>query len=146
MMLISVSWPSVDSRRRGLVKRLLLADDNRDMLTALDQMLRQEFLIVGALSSGVSVLAQVNDLNPDIILLDVSLGDLSGFQVARCLRHRGCPSNIVFLSVHENPEFLQAAVDLGVSGYVFKSRISRDLLHALQAVAMGGQFFSDAKA
>jgi DNA-binding NarL/FixJ family response regulator len=128
------------------VMKLLLADDNPDMLMALTHLLRKEFLIVGALSSGASVLAQVDDLNPDIILLDVSLGDLSGFQVAERLRHRACPSKIVFLSVHENPEFLRAAVDLGASGYVFKSQISRDLLHALLAVAMGGQFFPNSKA
>jgi DNA-binding NarL/FixJ family response regulator len=115
------------------------------MLTALAQLLRREFLIVGELSSGASVLAQVDALNPDIILLDVSLGDLSGFQVAERLRQLTCPSKIVFLSIHENPEFLQAAVDVGASGYVFKSQISRDLLHALQSVAMGIQFFSDSE-
>jgi DNA-binding NarL/FixJ family response regulator len=127
------------------VIKLLLADDKPDMLAALAQLLRGEFLIVGALSSGTSVLAQVDTLNPDIILLDVSLGDLSGFQVAERLRQLTCPSKIVFLSIHENPEFLQAAVDVGASGYVFKSQISRDLLHALQSVAMGIQFFSDSE-
>jgi DNA-binding NarL/FixJ family response regulator len=127
------------------VIRLLLADDKPDMLTALAQLLRPEFLIVGELCSGTSVLAQVDALNPDIILLDVSLGDLSGFQVAERLRQLTWPSKIVFLSIHENPEFLQAAVDLGASGYVLKSQISRDLLHALQSVAMGRQFFSESE-
>jgi DNA-binding NarL/FixJ family response regulator len=124
------------------VIKLLLADDKPDMLTALAQLLQREFLIVGELPSGASVLAQVDALNPDIILLDVSLGDLSGFQVAERLGQLTCPSRIVFLSIHENPEFVQAAVDVGASGYVFKSRITRDLLHALQSVVMGRQFFS----
>jgi DNA-binding NarL/FixJ family response regulator len=130
---------------RVFVTKLLLADDKPDMLTALAQLLRREFLIVGALSNGASVLSQVDELNPDIILLDVSLGDLTGFQVAERLRQRACPSKIVFLSIHENPEFLQAAVGVGASGYVFKSQISRDLLNALQFVAMGRQFFPNAK-
>ena len=121
--------------------KLLLVDDNPDMLTALAQLLQREFLIVGELPSGASVLAQVDALNPDIILLDVSLGDLSGFQVAERLGQLTCPSRIVFLSIHENPEFVQAAVDVGASGYVFKSRINRDLLHALQSAAKGRQFF-----
>jgi DNA-binding NarL/FixJ family response regulator len=123
------------------VIKLLLVDDNPDMLTALAQLLQREFLIVGELPSGASVLAQVDALNPDIILLDVSLGDLSGFQVAERLGQLTCPSRIVFLSIHENPEFVQAAVDVGASGYVFKSRINRDLLHALQSAAKGRQFF-----
>jgi DNA-binding NarL/FixJ family response regulator len=127
------------------VTKLLLADDKPDMLAALAQLLRGEFLIVGALSSGASVLAQVDTLKPDIILLDVSLGDLTGFQVAERLRQKTCPSKIVFLSIHENLEFLHAAVNVGAFGYVFKSQISRDLLHALRSVAMGKQFFSESE-
>ena len=125
--------------------KLLLVDDKPDMLMALTQLLRREFLIVGELSSGTSVLAQYDALKPDIILLDISLGDFSGFQVAERLRQWECQSKIVFLSIHENAEFLQAAVDVGASGYVFKSQISRDLLHALQAVSMGRQFFPKPK-
>jgi DNA-binding NarL/FixJ family response regulator len=122
-----------------------MVDDKPDMLMALTQLLRREFLIVGELSSGTSVLAQYGALKPDIILLDVSLGDLSGFQVAERLRQWECQSKIVFLSIYENPEFLHAAVDVGASGYVFKSQIDQDLLHALQSVAMGGEFFSNSR-
>ena len=125
--------------------KLLLVDDNPDMLMALGHLLRREFLIVGALSTGTSVLSQVDELNPDIILLDVALGDLNGFQVAERLKRRACPSKIVFLSAHENSEFLRAAADLGASGYVFKSQISRDLVKALQTVTTGGQFFPHSK-
>jgi DNA-binding NarL/FixJ family response regulator len=128
-----------------LVMKLLLVDDNPDMLMALGHLLRREFLIVGALTTGTSVLSQVDELNPDIILLDVALGDLNGFQVAERLKRQACPSKIVFLSAHENSEFLRAASDIGASGYVFKSQIGRDLIKALQTVTTGGRFFPTSK-
>ena len=122
---------------------LLLADDNPSMLTALVHMLQQDFSIVAAMSNGVSVVAEAPNLNPDVILLDVSLGDITGFQVAERLRSK-CSSKILLLSVHENPELVRAAADQGISGYVFKSQISRDLVDAIDAVAQGKHFFSGA--
>jgi DNA-binding NarL/FixJ family response regulator len=116
------------------VKRLLCIDDSPDMLEVLIDLLQSEFLIAGTLSSGSSALAEAANLKPDIILLDVDLGDISGFQVAQQLRSTGCPAKIVFLSVHEGADFIQAARGLGAVGYVFKSQITRDLVKTLHAV------------
>jgi two-component system nitrate/nitrite response regulator NarL len=115
------------------VKRLLCIDDNPDMLDVLVDLLRPEFLIVGTLSSGSSALAEAANFKPDIILLDVDLGDMTGFFVAEKLRNTGCLAKIVFLSVHESIDFIMAAQDMGAAGYVFKSQITRDLVKALHA-------------
>ena len=123
--------------------RLLLADDSRDLLETLVEILRRDFAIVGTLSSGASVLEQAAALKPDIILLDVSLGDMTGFCVAQNLIKAQSPAKIVFLSVHEGFHFVRAALDLGASGYVFKSRINQDLVKALRAVSRGDQFLPD---
>jgi DNA-binding NarL/FixJ family response regulator len=120
--------------------RLLLVDDNPAMLETLVGMLQEDFDIVGTLSSGASVLEQYSKLNPCVILLDVSLGDMTGFQVAERLRWRKCPAKIIFLSVHENVEFVRAAFDLGASGYVFKSQLNQDLAKAIQTASEGGHF------
>jgi DNA-binding NarL/FixJ family response regulator len=122
--------------------RLLLADDNPAMLETLVDVLGADFAIVGTLLNGASVLADVSSLEPDVILLDVSLGDMTGFQVAKRLRLRGCSAKIVFVSVHENVEFVRAAFDIGASGYVFKSQIARDLANAIRIAADGGHFFT----
>ena len=79
------------------------------------------------------MLEEATKLNPDIILLDVDLGDISGFVVAKQLRSSGCPASVVFLSVHESIDFIRAAQDLGAVGYVFKSQITRDLVKTLHA-------------
>ena len=123
-----------------LAVRLVLVDDNPAMLETLAEMLQRDFTIVGKFSSAAPMLADVGRLNPDIILLDISLGDLTGFYVAKRLKSMGCAARIVFLSVHENPDFVRAAFDLGAAGYVFKSQISSDLLEALEAVSQGGHF------
>jgi DNA-binding NarL/FixJ family response regulator len=120
--------------------RLALVDDNPAMLETLVEMVQQDFTIAGKFSSGASLLADVARLDPDIILLDISLGDMTGFYLAKRLKNMGCAAKLVFLSVHENPDFVRAALDLGASGYVFKSQISSDLMEALQVVSRGGRF------
>ncbi len=113
------------------VKRLLCVDDSPDMLDMLVDLLESEFQIVGRVSSGTSALGEAVHCAPDIILLDVDLGDMSGFLVAEQLRRTGCPAKIVFLSIHQGIEFIQAAQDLGAAGYVAKSHITRDLVRVL---------------
>jgi len=130
-------------RRDGVpVKSLLIVEDNSDMLEMFVEMLRSDFSIVGTLSTGGAALREASSLNPDIIMLDVSLGDMSGFVVAEHLQKAGCAARIVFVSVHESFSFVNAAQRLGASGYIFKSQICRDLLNALRNASMGGQFVS----
>jgi DNA-binding NarL/FixJ family response regulator len=122
--------------------RLVLVDDNPEVLETLIDLLQPTYDIAGAFSDGRSVLQQVSALDPDLIILDISLGDMTGFEIARRLRKSGCPAKIIFLTVHENIDFVRAAFDLDASGYVFKSRISSDLIDAINRACEGGQFSS----
>ncbi len=121
---------------------LLLADDNAALLTTLVETLRAKFKVAGTLPNGTSVMDQIATISPDIAILDISLGDLTGFEVARRLRDRGCPAKIIFLTLHEDADFVNAAFALGASGYVFKSRITEDLVSAIDVVSGGGRFAS----
>jgi DNA-binding NarL/FixJ family response regulator len=121
---------------------LLLADDNPALLETLIEMLEPSYRVAAALRNGASVLEEVSALCPDLVILDISLGDLTGFEVARRLKDIGCPAKIIFLSVHEDIDFINAAFDLGACGYVFKSRITADLTKAIDIVFKGGQFAS----
>jgi DNA-binding NarL/FixJ family response regulator len=123
---------------------LLLADDNPAMLITLVEMLRVGYRVVAALPNGASVLDNIAMLNPDIVILDISLGDLTGFEVAKRLKRDGCCAKIIFLTVHEDADFVNAAFDIGASGYVFKSRVTDDLPMAIDIVRNGGQFASNA--
>ncbi len=128
----------------GLVHsiRLLLADDNLEILETLVDMLQPAYLVVAALPDGASVLEQAPSLNPDLIILDISLGDMAGFEVARRLKKAGVPAKVIFLTVHENIDFVRAAFDVGAVGYVYKSRISSDLIDAIDTICAGGRFSS----
>jgi DNA-binding NarL/FixJ family response regulator len=123
-----------------LALRVVLVDDNPAMLDTLAEMLQRDFTIAGKFSSPAPMLAEIGRLNPDIILLDVSLGDMTGFYVAKTLKRMECAAKIIFVSVHENPDFVRAAFNLGAAGYVYKSQISSDLLDALDVVSHGGRF------
>lgn len=122
---------------------MLLADDNHDLLELLVQKLQQTYKIAAALSNGVDIVEQAATLRPDLIILDISLGKVTGFEVARRLKEADCPAKIIFLTLHEDMDFANAAFGLGASGYVFKSRLTTDLENAIAVVLSGGQFCSN---
>ncbi len=113
--------------------RVLLADDNPAILEHVAHMLEAEFEIVGTVFDGESALREYEQTKPDILVLDISMGDLSGLDVARRILQMGHQSRIVFLTVHEEAEFVCAAFAAGGSAYVVKSRLNLDLLDALHA-------------
>ena len=121
---------------------LLLADDNPALLATVVALLDSGYRVVASLSNGASVLNQIDLLDPDILLLDICLGDQNGFDVARRLRDRPSRAKIIFLSIHEDVEFVTAGFDIGASGYIFKSRVVEDLRKAIEVVYAGGRFVS----
>jgi DNA-binding NarL/FixJ family response regulator len=121
---------------------ILLADDNPSMLETIVDILGKKYTVVAALPNGACVLDQIDRLRPDLAILDVFLGDMNGFEVARRLRDRGCPAKIIFLTVHEAIDFVSEAFNVGASGYVFKSRVAEDLSKAINVVINGGRFTS----
>lgn len=122
--------------------RLVLADDNPEVLETLADMLRLDYVVAAALPDGRSVLQQVPELQPDVIILDISLPDMTGFDVVRQLKKSGTSAKVIFLTVHENIDFVRAAFELDAAGYVFKSRISSDLVEAINTICDGGRFSS----
>ena len=122
--------------------RLILADDNPEVLETLADMLQPPYLVVAALGDGNSVLQSVEALAPDAIVLDISLPDITGFEVLRRLKKRGSTAKVIFLTVHENIDFVRAAFDMEAAGYVFKTRISSDLVEAIDTICNGGRFSS----
>lgn len=123
---------------------VLLADDNPAMLDHVSSLLRTDnhYNVVGALNNGADVLREYERLRPDVIVLDISMDLLSGIDVAHHLRDEGCHAKIVFLTVHEDFDFLNAAMGAGGSAYVVKSRLSTDLIPAINAALSNKLFVS----
>jgi DNA-binding NarL/FixJ family response regulator len=122
--------------------RLLVAEDHAIMREAVVGTLEIEYLVVGAVSDGQEMLNAESQCEPDVIVLDISMPVLNGFEAANRLRQRGSKAKIIFLTVHDDPEFLQAALNAGADGYVIKSRLASDLRPAVREAMAGGRFIS----
>jgi DNA-binding NarL/FixJ family response regulator len=121
--------------------RVLIADDHPVILERVSQVLGAEYEIVGTVSDGLAAVDAAVLLQPDVLILDISMPILTGLEAAARLSDGGCVPRIVFLSVHEDPEYLEAARSVGAYGYVLKRMITADLLLAVRHVLNGEQAF-----
>lgn len=128
-----------DALRRA---RVLLADDNPAILQHASRLLADEFDVVGAVLDGESVLRHCLHVKPDVVVLDISMGGLSGLDVARRMVELGHQAKIVFLTVHEEQDFVCAAFAAGGTAYVVKSHLNADLPNAIRAALDGKVFIS----
>jgi len=121
---------------------ILLADDNPEVHIEVAEILEPEYEIVASVLNGRAVLDNWSRLNPDVIVLDISMGEPNGIDVALELRESGCEAKIVFLTIHSDRDFVDAAMGAGGSGYVIKSRLRCDLVEALSTVLAEREFVS----
>ena len=126
--------------------RVLIVDDHALMLEYAARTLEAEFVIAGRLRDVQSLMNQWPAAQPDVIVLDVSLTDGNGFEAAGRLRACGCRAPIVFLSVHEGPEFVRAAWEAGGIGYVAKRDLRSSLVAAVRAGLQGRRYVSESNA
>lgn len=122
--------------------RLLLADDNPSMLQAARRILEPEFQVVGTVHDGQALLEAADALRPDVLIIDISMGMLNGLEAARILTRSECKPKIVFLTVHQDQEFVEEAFSVGALGYVVKPRLGTDLLPAVREALVGRAFVS----
>jgi len=122
--------------------RVLLVDDNGEMLTDLRDELSAEFEIAGTADNGEEAIREVLRLDPDVIVLDVTMPVMNGLQVASSLRGMQRRTKILFLTIHEEPEYISAAFSVGACGYVTKRRLASDLALAIREVSVGRSFLS----
>jgi len=122
--------------------RLVVADDHAPMVTAVERLLAGEFDIVGTARDGSVALRTVTCLDPDVAVLDVSMPDLDGIEVARRLKAAGSRAKVVLLTVHDDPDLVRAALDAGALGYVLKSRMPSELVTAIHAALTNRIFVS----
>ena len=121
--------------------RVLLADDNETILARVRMVLGEGFDVVGAVSNGLDAVAAVQRLDPDVLLIDISMPILDGLQAVSRLRNNP-QTKVVFLTVHEDQDFVDAAFAVGASGYVAKADVTTDLVPAISEVLKGQKYLS----
>ena len=127
------------SERRA---RLLIADDHAMVVERVVDLLGSMFEVVDVVDNGIELVEAAERLSPDIIVLDISMPGQTGIEAARQLRKKNCPAKLVFLTVHEQAQFVRRCMAEGALGYVGKSRLESDLIPAILEALSGRQYIS----
>jgi two-component system response regulator NreC len=119
--------------------KLLLVDDHEVVRTGLRMLLENQphIKILGEASTGLQALEMADSLNPDVVIMDITLPDISGIEATRQLKQSHPDLPVVALTIHEDEQYLFEMLQAGASGYVPKRAAPEDLLNAIQAVHAG---------
>ena len=123
--------------------RVVVAEDLPPVLTMVVALLHESFDIIGAVSDGRAALETTLKLEPDLVVLDISMPLMSGIEVAQELKKLGNKAKIVFLTVHEDNDILKTCQSAGGLGYVIKLLMDTDLVPAINEALAGNRFTSD---
>ena len=122
--------------------RLLIGDDHVMFAQGLESLLRDEFELVGAAGNGEELVEMTLRLEPDVVLVDISMPVLNGFDAVRRIRKSNSETKIIFLTMHDDATLLSEAFRCGASGYVLKQAAGEELVNAIKEVAHGNSYVS----
>jgi DNA-binding NarL/FixJ family response regulator len=128
--------------------RVLLADDHAVVRAGLKAVLgaAKDIVVVGEARNGREAVDATMRLNPDVVVMDLSMDVLDGAAATRELKKLNNPAHILILTMHTEDEFLVQLLESGASGYLVKSAADKELIDAVRVVAHGGQFLQAAAA
>ena len=123
---------------------LVIAEDHTNVRRSIRALLEDEpdLAIVGEAGSGMEAVHLVHMLHPDILLLDMILGDITGVEVTRRVRNESPKTDVVIFSMYGNPSYVLGSRQAGAKGYLLKKSPPDELLKAIRAVSAGGQYFA----
>ena len=122
--------------------RVLMADDHSLILAGLRKLVETECEVVGTVEDGRALVEAAQKLRPDLILLDISMPHLNGFEAARQLRILAPDSKLIFLTMHASPTYATEAFQVGVSGYLLKRSAASELSLAIRSVLHGQHYLT----
>ena len=120
--------------------RVVLADDHPGMIATVREVLDDKVELIEVVQNGDEAVSAVLTLDPDIFVTDISMPALSGLQAALAIQRANCRAKIIFLTIHEEHDYIAAALSAGAAGYVFKRCMPTDLVLAIHA-ALDAQVF-----
>lgn len=121
---------------------VIVADDQSNVRKNVRHMLEDEpdLAVIGETGSGWETILTVNEEKPDVLILDLALGDLSGFEVCKIIKGQSPATKVIMFSIHWDGTYALTSKKAGADGYVPK-RTPGDLIKAVREVSLGGQFF-----
>ena len=126
--------------------RILIVDDHEVVRQGIRTILRSrpQWEIVGEAVNGRDAIEKAVALDPDVIIMDITMPELSGVEATREITKRKLRGAVLVFTMHESKNLGSTVKDAGARGFVLKSHAARDLLDALEALLAGGTFFGDA--
>ncbi len=122
--------------------RLLVAEDHEEVLNSVLRLLSKHYDVIGTVKDGRALLEAAGAMEPDVLVVDISMPVLNGLEAARILKKTGCKAKIVFLTAHDDADFIKAAQAAGGLGYVLKQQMATDLPAAVKSALAGKTFIS----
>ncbi|URM36596.1 response regulator transcription factor [Flavobacterium anhuiense] len=124
--------------------RVVLADDHVFVRDGIKSLLENEanIEVVGEAIDGADALEVVTATNPDLLIVDIRMPNLTGIEVVEKLRNEKNSVKIIMLSMHESEEYVLKSIKAGADGYLLKGSSKEEFLKALHSVAAGGKYFS----
>jgi DNA-binding NarL/FixJ family response regulator len=128
--------------------RVLMVDDHPVVLAGLKALVEADadFSVVGEARDGRTALQLAKQLLPEIVVLDISMPEMNGIELATALLTEQPQCRVLVLTVHEDRAYLSQLLELGVSGYLLKRSASEELIRALHAIVAGGMYLDPAVA
>jgi DNA-binding NarL/FixJ family response regulator len=124
--------------------KLLIVDDHPVFRRGLRDIIEEysKFQVVGEASDGEAALRLISELKPDIAIVDIDMPRLNGLKMVRAVQEMNLPVAVVFLTMYNELDVFDAAIKLGVKGYILKENAAEDIVVALDKVVHGGNFIS----
>lgn len=123
---------------------VLLVDDHAVLRDGLRYLLEshEDIHVVGAVADGLEAIRHAEQLQPDIVVMDISMPKLNGIEATRAIGDCAPEAGVVILSMHSSPDVIQRALSAGARGFVLKESVSDEVVAAVRAVVAGGRYFS----
>ncbi len=124
--------------------KIVIADDHDVVRTGLKLLLKSnpEFMVIGEAGNGEEAITLTTELNPDVLLVDISMPAKNGIEVTRTIRQKNQNMKIIVFTIHENDEYVYQVIRAGANGYVLKNADKDELFNAIKTVQSGEFFFS----
>jgi DNA-binding NarL/FixJ family response regulator len=124
--------------------KILIADDHAMVRDGVKNLIHQnkDLTVIGEARSGNETLELYDKLQPDLLIMDISMPDINGMEVSRTILARNPNANIVILSMYDDEDYISRCLEYGVKGYVVKNESGSELDYAIKSVLQGKNYFS----